>query len=115
MLVQSAKDWGSLPSNIKQATSQAASDAVDSRLSASTSRSWTEGGLRELNSPGHIGRAPPSMHRGSIAGTPRPNTHYQVLLLPVDLHRVDGIDGRCLVELSGVRMLRREVPEAHWP
>lgn len=47
MLVQSAKDWGSLPSNIKQATSQAASDAVDSRLSASTSHSWTEGGLRE--------------------------------------------------------------------
>lgn len=70
MLVQSAKDWGSLPSNIKQATSQAASDAVDSRLSASTSQSWTEGGLRELNSPGHIGTAPPSMHLGSIAGTP---------------------------------------------
>lgn len=30
------------------------------------------GRRRELNSPGHIGTAPPSMHLGSIAGNPLP-------------------------------------------
>lgn len=35
--------------------------------------------------------------------------------MPVDLHRIDGVDGRLLAGLPGVLVLKREVPEAGWP
>lgn len=53
-----------------------------------------------------------SVHLDLMQGPPTPSTHYQILLLPVDLHRVNGIDGRLLAELPGILMLRREIAEA---
>lgn len=43
-VAQNAKDAGSLPSNIRQATSQAASREGCSMLSTSTSHSWNRRG-----------------------------------------------------------------------
>lgn len=40
-----------------------------------------------------------------------PGTHDQVLLLPVDLHCVDGVDSRFLRGLPGVLAQRKESPE----
>lgn len=63
---------------------------------------------------GHIETGPPARTRGLSRGAGG-HTHYQVLLLPVDLYCVDGVDGRLLGELPAILARRREASEAHRP
>jgi hypothetical protein len=83
------------------------------------------GALPKTRCPeGCPGTVPPDGGQGNV-GCPKsalwdkgmaPDTHNQVLLLPVDPHRVDGMDRRLLRELPGFLVQRRQEGhvDAHW-